>query len=71
MMVSDGLCFTTDLLSPFEQAREIDACKIPTITDETLSFPELVFIGVCICSNGVDFKKILDFLDFVRSNLSE
>ena len=42
MMVSDGLCFTTDLLSPFEQAREIDACKIPTITDESLSFPELV-----------------------------
>ena len=29
-------------LSPFEQAREIDACKIPTITDESLSFPELV-----------------------------
>lgn len=29
MMAAEGLCFATDLLSPFEQAREIDACKIP------------------------------------------
>ena len=30
MMQTEGLCFATDLVSPFEQAREIDACKIPT-----------------------------------------
>ena len=29
-MQTEGLCFATDLVSPFEQAREIDACKIPT-----------------------------------------
>jgi len=29
MMQTEGLCFATDLVSPFEQAREIDACKIP------------------------------------------
>ncbi len=44
-MVADGMCFNTDLLSPFEQAREIDTCKIPTYpwdADTEYQVPEVV-----------------------------